>query len=83
MLLTGSFILAGILFLRKSLGVNWNVEIVPVKAFNFTQSDVALDEIPVGDDSDIIEVIDYAINDAKVDIVNASWTQSGGKEQFS
>ena len=55
------------------VGVSWNVEIVPIKAFDFDENDV-----PIGFDSDIIEAIDYAINDAQVDIINASWGKPVG-----
>ena len=65
------------------VGVSWNVEIVPIKAFRGEDNDIPFLEGPVAFDSDIIEAIDYAINDAKVDIINASWTNSAGQNDFS
>ena len=51
------------------VGVNWDVEIVPIKAFD----DIDGDGVAEAADFDILEAIDYAINDAQVDIINASW----------
>ncbi|ABG52461.1 peptidase S8 and S53, subtilisin, kexin, sedolisin [Trichodesmium erythraeum IMS101] len=51
------------------VGVNWDVEIVPIKAFD----DIDGDGVPEATDMAILEAINYAINVAKVDIINASW----------
>ena len=51
------------------VGVNWNVEIVPIKAFD----DIDGDGVAEAADFDILEAIEYAVNDAEADIINANW----------